>query len=113
MTRASNVTPSKDFTIADKLDEARALIEKGWCKSAYARTADNRPCSAKSDYAVRWCAVGAIARIDDYGGLYGCVAKVVGIDNLSGWNDAHERTQAEVIDAFKRAAELARSQVTA
>lgn len=109
--------------IVQKLDEARALIEKGWCQGAFS----TGEC---------YCALGALAKaydpnFDDFS----CAPKfpklpaakylriAVGARKYCGksfgprrlrsvveWNDIEGRTKAEVIDAFKRAAELARSE---
>jgi hypothetical protein len=96
--------------IAAKLDEARALIEKGWTQGDYAD--EQRTC---------FCIYGAIQQT-----LYGdpeesvvgrteevmvdLLKRATGSCALVAWNDAPKRTQAEVIDAFKRAAELARGE---
>lgn len=104
------------MTIADKLDEARALIEKGWTQRTYLSGPSGKEC---------FCSLGAIGvavtgkALPMFGWCEGPVAPVVtafglaiGADNpgkVADWNDAPERIQAEVIDAFKRAAELARA----
>lgn len=95
--------------IAQKLDEARALIERGWCQGTF--TLDG--C---------FCLYGAVNMVvdgvpwseltpDEY---FVPLADVIGGEateyNLASWNDAPERTQAEVIEAFRKAAELARSE---
>lgn len=124
---------SADFTVADKLDEARALIEKGWCQGPF----NDRE---QRDTPTCFCALGAIAEV--HGHRIGEMELGEGVPNFSrikaasvfrktlgvrgylgtvrrrgrrpstvaAWNDAPERTQAEVIAAFKRAAELARAE---
>ena len=103
--------------IADKLDEARALIEKGWLQHIFHSDEDGSDC---------YCTTGAVAQVtagtyyaDAIHGCYpfdasiGLLSKAAGTDPswiaLSDWNDAKERTQAEVIEAFRKAAELARA----
>jgi hypothetical protein len=101
--------------VANKLDEARALIERGW---------------TQGDYVVSgcFCASGAIGKITvgrydegdgdedeqdlEFRNTISALGKAVDCEfsyEIARWNDAPERTQAEVIDAFKRAAELARA----
>ena len=100
--------------IADKLDEARALIEKGWCQGGY------------TDNLGRFCTLGAICQVvhghpdadmpgtltREFRQLCKFILNAVGKPNarVGIWNDAHERTQAEVIEAFRKAAELARAE---
>jgi hypothetical protein len=99
-------------TIADKLDEARALIEKGWCQGAFER----RGC---------FCLYGAISQVTlgqadadsrSTEPLEELVAKAINDGSesweLARWNDAYGRTQAEVIEAFRKAAELARGETS-
>jgi len=38
--------------------------KKRWTQDAYARTKTGRACTARSEYAVQWCATGALDRID-------------------------------------------------
>jgi hypothetical protein len=95
--------------ISNKLREARALIERGWCQRAYGRDADG--CSVYEDNpsAICWCASGAINAKADYAArrVFG---EAIGTDCIPGWNDAPERTQAEVLAAFDKAIELAEAQ---
>lgn len=100
--------------IADMLDEARALIEKGWCQTTYS-DGDG------------FCPVGAINQVihgnaenDETTAAWAnavlALEGAIGRDayiGLPNWNDAPERTQAEVIEAFRKAAELARAEQSA
>lgn len=94
--------------IAAKLDEARALIEKGWTRG-----------SAKKDG--RYCLVGAMAHVTPLvinsgnrelrRGAFECLLKATGKPSLfamSRWNDA-QPSKRPVILAFRKAAELARA----
>jgi hypothetical protein len=96
--------------VAGKLREARALIERGWCKEAYARGTSGRKVNSQGRSAVCFCAVGAINRVGKYGWDFSperdLLKRVVGYDPID-WNDAPERTQAEVLAAFDKAIELA------
>lgn len=98
--------------IATKLDEARALIERGWCQQDYA-------------FDGRLCSIGAINLVvsgdpflterdyanSDVRALASMVERANNIPpgELTDWNDASRRRKREVIEAFRKAAELARS----
>lgn len=103
--------------VADKLREARALIEPegAWVQGSYAYTASKRALiTGSQEGAVCWCAVGAIDKscqgeprlwrkaADFLGDAVGCA--------IPKWNDAPERTHAEVLAAFDKAIELAEAQ---
>ena len=107
--------------IAAKLDEARALIEPegAWTQGKYARGKSGREAKATSKSAVCFCAMGAVGRVFDDSHPNLCtpgmphLAKAAGTDCIYQWNDAPERTQAEVIEALRKAAELARQEQSA
>jgi hypothetical protein len=94
--------------IAAKLDEARALIEKGWVRGSY----EVKGCG--------FCTYGAVQKAVTGNAEEECnprtkplealLRQVTGATSLAHWNDAPERTQAEVIEAFRKAAELARGE---
>lgn len=101
---------------AQKLRAARALIERGWTQKVYARGKCREvPYDSKS--AVCYCAMGAIAAVN---GMYP-TSTLTGVDQLDAaigapredeaeiliWNDAPERTKAEVLAAFDKAIQLA------
>ena len=99
--------------VADKLDEARALIEGGWSQCRYAINAAGESVDVASDEAVAFCATGALNRIftEQDGGwrtASDLLSEVVG-EYITVWNDHYTRTKPEVVAAFKRAAELARA----
>jgi hypothetical protein len=108
-------------TVAEKLREARALIAKGWTQDAEARNAagadiqDVDPAFEDVE-PVCWCAAGAIfwaTGIDEYSTAADVLVAAIGERTrhfIPQWNDAPERTQAEVLQAFDRAIELAESQ---
>lgn len=105
--------------IAAKLDEARALIEKGWTQHVYVERQGRQAC---------YCLLGAVSKAavgaPDYEkGLLRShkkleravspVLRALGCaDAFSAavWNDARGRTQAEVVEVLGRAAELARAE---
>lgn len=92
--------------VADNLREAKALIERGWCRGDYAKDANG--CSVYEDNpsAICWCASGAINAKAGYVERR-VFSQAIGTTCIPGWNDAPERTQAEVLAAFDKAIELA------
>lgn len=100
--------------IARVLREARKLIERpeGWVKGRDALDRDGNSVYAYSRDACAFCAVGAIMRSCDarWGRVVSAVKSANGIDALWSWNDAPERTHAEVLAAFDRAIAAEESQ---
>ena len=112
-----------DFTIAELLDEAGSLIERGWCQCRYGEDADGNMVPAESNSAVRWCATGAIERVamrrsratgEGYYRLWEVLTKALDAhlgEFRTCWNDRYDRTQAEVVSAFRNAAAKLRTPV--
>lgn len=105
--------------IADKLREARALIERGWTQGQYARDVHGEGTDFLKHEAVCFCAAGAIGAANEHwpnSGLPGMalLSLAVGGDGTETdiliWNDAKERSHAEVLAAFDQAIQLAESQ---
>lgn len=98
------------------LDAAADLIEPEgrWTQGAFARTAKGRPIGLRDGAAACWCAVGAIERV--VGGAIFTADRAFAFAQRSlqsAWapfNDAPNRTQAEVVAALRKAADLARSE---
>lgn len=97
--------------IAQKLDEARALIEGPGCWGQ-GRSKRTLPLND------RYCATGAIHHVVT-GHAFQCSPEAAAVEAAleavvgrapTQWNDDPERTQAEVIEAFRKAAELARAE---
>ena len=98
--------------VADKLREARALVERGWCKGDCAVDMGGRRCSERDAFAVRFDPQGAMSRVSEadysiFGLMTEALRRAIQSENIAAWNDAPERTQAEVLAAFDRAIELA------
>jgi hypothetical protein len=92
---------------ANDLRAARALIQRGWCKGAFARDETGIPVAPNEHHAVQWCSRGAIAaatirREAEHVAAVDALKMQVGFA-IAVWNDARERTQAEVLAAFDRA----------
>jgi hypothetical protein len=97
--------------VADKLREARALIELGWTQDAYSRDAEGHDNMCAGSDPVCWCAVGAMAETGS-GGLCEMYFRRA-IDwpgGIISWNDHPDRTKADVLAAFDKAIELAEAQ---
>jgi hypothetical protein len=104
------VKVSPDFSVADKLDEARALIEaRGWAQDSYC-------------VGGQVCALGAINIVTSgsptlefrigWTDMCDALEAAIGLStscDIPIWNDSPKRTQAEVIEAFRKAADLVRS----
>lgn len=100
------MTPSEVLLAAADLIEP----EGAWTQRAFARDRHGTALTARSYGAVCWCADGAIIHsAGDEAYLHGpCLAAVYRIipDTLliNHWNDAPDRTQAEVVAALREAA---------
>jgi hypothetical protein len=100
------------------LKAARELLARpnGWCQDTFATTELGNTCSVLSDVAARFCAAGALDRaamVEVYGNRNGLEAEAVadalnaeavrfGFVNLPDFNDATDRTQAEVVALYDR-----------
>jgi hypothetical protein len=97
----------KPITVKQVLQDALALVRQGWIKGRAKKTRYGRVC---------YCASGAInAATPLNGGLnyeahyaVKCAAGINYIQALYDWNDAPERTKADVISAFETAIATAR-----
>jgi hypothetical protein len=99
------------MTPREILIAARALIAdlKSWTQGAYQRDAKGRMC--KPENAVCWCSEAAILRSGrgfpaPTWAAADILQSVVG-GLIFDWNDAPDRTHAEVLAAFDRAIEVA------
>ena len=99
------------MTTVEVLKAARAKIEQGWCQGSYARNAMNEKVLYRSVDACRWCAMGAIVSLGgvDWITAADVIKQANAIEVIPKWNDAPNRTQAEVLAAFDKAIELASS----
>ena len=101
--------------VIDALVRARELVERGWCQGWFARDADGVEVSFASQSACRFCAIGAIRRVADIPdgnngiGLLFRAGGLTALD-LAAWNDAPERTQADVLALYDAAIALARAE---
>lgn len=122
----AHTQPGKSKTVADILTAAADLIDKpgAWTQEEYARDSERHGIGwlprLRAD-GVCFCTVGAIAAstpttvrhwgdIED-GPAAQALADHLGIhrDAIPDWNDAPERTQAEVVAALRAAADKART----
>jgi hypothetical protein len=109
MADAPSAYPPTPPSERDILVAARALIEqpKAWTQGKFARGKKGNPVSASSRKATCWCAQGAIMRAQAGSIPAGFRAhdriRAVIRGSITRWNDAPERTHAEVLAAFDRA----------
>lgn len=97
-------------TTHDVLVKARALIDKpeAWTKGALARASTGRRAREDGPGAVCWCVSGAIICANGgqyHRGAFRAFEASLGPNRpvIPHWNDAPERTHAEVLAAFDRA----------
>lgn len=95
--------------VSDILRKAADLIEPEgcWTQGAYAKTARGRGIGPCEPAAVCWCAEGAITASGGNLHSRSAVTRYLNIDDLSVWNDRSGRTQTEVVQALRFAANLA------
>lgn len=102
------------MSLKTDLIAARALIDtpEKWCKDAQSYTTSGEVTTFDDVGACSWCAAAAIAvHASDFDArveAYGLLAEAVGIPadeswRLVDWNNAPERTHADVLDAFDTA----------
>ena len=101
------------------LTGARNRVAAGWTQFALGRLADGFPIDETTIHllstCVFFCSLGAIRAegTDDptrpYHKACDILETAIGVspNEIEGWNDASDRTQAEVVAAFDRAIELA------
>lgn len=93
------------------LRKARALIEKpeAWVKEHFAVKADGQDTHYADADAVRFCVAGALRRVEDQHGLAYEILRQAArcFGSICEWNDAPERTHAEVLAAFDKAIAIA------
>lgn len=92
------------------LERAANLVSAGWAQGVVGRYKNGDACGWDDSEAVSWCALGAINRAAmDEGHCLGACAAVDRLRHIVGyfvvaWNDAPERTQAQVVRALRSAA---------
>jgi hypothetical protein len=102
-------------TVSEILSAAADLLEPegAWAQGDLARNAEGDCVSTISDSAVCWCTVGAIYRVSDYycDEALGTLEHILS-GGIANWNDAPERTQAEVVAKLREAAALSKASET-
>lgn len=97
---------------ADILDQAADLIEPegAWTQGWFARDRHGHKVPTWSPDAVCWCAIGAILRAANLPSVAGAARSHIFslVGPIPDFNDAPERTQAEVVAKLREAAALAR-----
>ncbi len=97
------------MTALEIVREARAKIERGWCKGRLAQNAEGMGCAPSSAEAAAWCLRGALCA-EEYS--YGCIqAMDAVVRELPRWaceriplfNDAGGTYLEDVLDVLSRA----------
>lgn len=104
-------------TVSEILFAAAELIEPegAWTQGTVARNALGEDVEGDAPDAVCFCLIGAIGKATDHHydaakPVYELLETLVGDGWIDLWNDAPERTQAEVVAKLREAAEKAREQ---
>jgi hypothetical protein len=96
-----------DEAIRTKEERMKAwqLVEKGWCQQSWALDENYIAVEEDSPSACKWCSFGAIiaAYKGDRSEVIDRFREVIGGGNILVWNDAPDRTQAQVVAAMKAA----------
>lgn len=101
-----------DLTVSEVLSKAADLLEPegAFTKGAYARDIFNADVDEDAPDAVCWCAIGALWLTSPTGKTTQearrYLLEVTG-QGITAWNDAPERTQAEVVAALREASKRA------
>jgi len=100
------------YTTEELLVEGRALIAQGWCQKVSARDAKGRETPFGGKEAVSFCMSGALCHLmnpmlEPWKNAVAALREIVGYA-IAPWNDHHERTQAEVLEAFDKALAIVR-----
>jgi len=79
----------------------------GWTQMASARRYSGEITAVNSEHACCWCAVGAIVAANYQDDLaiseaFEAVRAEIGGGDITDWNDAPERTQADVVETLRR-----------
>jgi len=96
------------------LEEARNLVSSGWCQGVGASDREGRPVEPWDARACSWSLPGAVLAVAERTGvdsrflaqvgLSALALAIVGrVGELQDWNDAPERTVAEVLSVFEAA----------
>lgn len=84
----------------EAIERALRRIRKGWCQGALARGALGQPVSPSGPLAVQWSLLGSLMA-EPYSGFVDLLMLINGgkqeVVSVHDWNNAPERTQADVI----------------
>lgn len=98
------------------LDSARSLVATGWCQGADARDREGEEVDPWDERAASWSILGALVAtleqeaestgelpLHELAAALYAIADVIETHSLAAWNDAPERTQAEVVKTLAAA----------
>ena len=102
------------------VEDAKDLIERGWCQGDFAKDAKGDGCDSSDEEATEFCLIGVINKVTKCSGptagfngmawrlnskIRNVLRKAIGAssgEDLDTWNDSEERTQGEVVDLFSK-----------
>ena len=97
---------------SELLNNARMLVERGWCQGTEARDADGRATTVVSEDATAWSLLGALqattaadpaTELQDVGDAVAARAELIMDPSLANWNDSDARTKLEVLSVLEDA----------
>ncbi len=100
------------MTKKEILEQAKALIEKGWCKGENARDRDGRACGVSDADAAQFCILGSLSRVEINHGYefntYGARCKIAAVledksYQIPEFNDDPKTTKDMVLGVFDTA----------
>jgi FMN-dependent NADH-azoreductase len=105
------------------LRRAADLVAEGWAQKTFARTRGGKDVLWNDHRAVCFCATGAVRRASGGTGYNdlpweiidaaeAALMRVISADDIPSWNDAADRTQAQVTRALRKAADLAEAEAS-
>ncbi len=90
--------------ILEALRFGRERVSKGWSQEYWARNDAGEAVVPFDEDATRFCVCAAVLETHEgWNGAMSLLREVVGVENLTTWNDAPERAQADVVAAYDEA----------
>ena len=100
------------LTVVDQLKAGRERIKRGWTQKTYARNAEGKSVGFRSPFAVEWCITASCdCQADPMKYLRSAVFSKYPAISIVAWNDRPERAQADILEAYDLAIELAEKEL--
>ena len=100
------------MSVVEILEEAKALIDtpEKWTKGEWTRPISDEEYCHCAEGAINECLNIDFSNLADVRNAHYFFTKAIGTQLIPEWNDAPERTYAEVMEAFDKAIELAKAE---